>query len=164
MEPTNRKRRGGGGGGDDGHLPSRPRPSSSRRFHDRRSAATDDEVEEFFAILRRTRDALRCLGPRPRPAPASTRWSPEFAWEDFAGPGTTKDDDGDDMGVTAEQRPPASTEAALPAEIVAPMLLDLNADPDPESLGSVSPHPGAVTAPGLQRSLDSFRRTSTRKR
>ncbi|CAL9073449.1 unnamed protein product [Musa textilis] len=143
MEPSNRKRR--VLGDDDGRPPSRPRPSSSQRLHDRRRAATDDEVEEFFAILRRTRDALRCLVSRPRPAPASTRWSPEFAWEDFAGPGTTKDDG--DTVVAAEQRPPPSTEAAVPADIIAPRLLDLNANPDPESLGAVTPHPGVVTAP-----------------
>ncbi|THU64197.1 hypothetical protein C4D60_Mb01t23930 [Musa balbisiana] len=138
MEPSDRKRR-VGGGDDDGRPPSRPRPSSPQRLHDRRRAATDDEVDEFFAILRRTRDALRCLVSRPRPAPTSTRWCPEFAWEDFAGPG--------DTGVAAEQRPPASTEAAVPAGIVAPRLLDLNADPDPENLAAVSPHPGAGTAP-----------------
>ncbi|CAL9191511.1 unnamed protein product [Musa hybrid cultivar] len=143
MEPSNRKRR--VGGDDDGRPPSRPRPSSPQRLHDRRRAATDDEVEEFFAILRRTRDALRCLVSRPRPAPTSTRWSPEFAWEDFAGHGTTKDDG--DTDVAAEQTPPASTDPSLSADIVAPRLLDLNADPDPESLAAVSPHPGAVTAP-----------------
>uniref|UniRef100_A0A0E0JDN3 Uncharacterized protein n=1 Tax=Oryza punctata TaxID=4537 RepID=A0A0E0JDN3_ORYPU len=50
---------------------------------------SDAEVEEFYAILRRMRDATRRLGAgagagaRP-PPPRAPAWRPSFSWEDFA--------------------------------------------------------------------------------
>ncbi|KAG8053557.1 hypothetical protein GUJ93_ZPchr0001g30493 [Zizania palustris] len=49
---------------------------------------SDAEVEEFYAILRRMRDATRrlCPGAGARPPPRAPAWKPSFSWEDFADP------------------------------------------------------------------------------
>ncbi|XP_008797861.1 protein NEGATIVE REGULATOR OF RESISTANCE [Phoenix dactylifera] len=116
-------------------------------------AVTDEEVEEFFAILRRMRDASRCLAVdmdgggagRPREVADGSkrgagRWSPAFAREDFAGPGAGNDDGGKGR-LEAEE---ASAERVT--EHATPRCLDLNAEPEPEALVVSSPR-GESTAP-----------------
>ncbi|GJN05929.1 hypothetical protein PR202_ga23606 [Eleusine coracana subsp. coracana] len=45
---------------------------------------SDAEVEEFYAILRRMRDASRRLcGAGARPPARAPAWRPSFSWEDF---------------------------------------------------------------------------------
>ncbi|KAE8770837.1 NRR-like protein [Hordeum vulgare] len=91
---------------------------------------SDAEVEEFYAILRRMRDASRRLVSGARePAPRAPAWCPSFSWEDFAPP-------------APPPPPPQQQKQLLPAgERVAenatpPRLpvrgLDLNAEPEPE--------------------------------
>ncbi|URE13936.1 hypothetical protein MUK42_23634 [Musa troglodytarum] len=137
---SKRKRR----SGDDEPRPSKPRAASGDD-----PQATDDEVEEFFAILRRMRDASRSIAtatagggarsdarpqppPPPLPPPAGPRWSPEFALEDFQGDGLARD--GGAADTVAEDS------AAKPSR-----CLDLNADPEPEGLAAASPR-GEATA------------------
>ncbi|KAF7034501.1 hypothetical protein CFC21_045505 [Triticum aestivum] len=94
---------------------------------------SDTEVEEFYAILRRMRDASRRLvsggvaAARARaPAPRTPAWCPSFSWEDFAPP--------------APPPPPPSqqpadervAENASPPRRPVPRGLDLNAEPEPE--------------------------------
>nr|ACG25647.1 hypothetical protein [Zea mays] len=99
--------------------------------------ASDAEVEEFYAILRRIRDASRRLcGAGARPAPRAPAWRPSFSWEDFATPAP---------GAPApETPPPAQQEPAQPrpdepvavvrATAPSPRAgLDLNAEPEPEA-------------------------------
>ncbi|KAG0536746.1 hypothetical protein BDA96_03G090300 [Sorghum bicolor] len=95
--------------------------------------ASDAEVEEFYAILRRIRDASRRLcgaGARPA-APRAPAWRPSFSWEDFAAPPAPP--------VPAQApRPdepvlvpvPAAAAAAAPSPRAG---LDLNAEPEPEA-------------------------------
>ncbi|KAF7027205.1 hypothetical protein CFC21_039268 [Triticum aestivum] len=96
---------------------------------------SDTEVEEFYAILRRMRDASRRLvsggvaaarASAPAPAPRAPAWCPSFSWEDFAPP--------------APPPPPPSqqpadervAENATPPRRPVPRGLDLNAEPEPE--------------------------------
>ena len=92
--------------------------------------ASDAEVEEFYAILRRMRDASRRIcGAGARPAPRAPAWRPSFCWEDFATPA-----------------PPATPPAAPPTPAPAPAPragLDLNAEPEPEA----PPTPRSARAP-----------------
>ncbi|KAG1334791.1 protein NEGATIVE REGULATOR OF RESISTANCE [Cocos nucifera] len=138
MESGKRKRAADGVGDD--------RPSRSRGVEGDR-AVTDEEVEEFFAILRRMRDVSRGLAVdidgggagRPREAAdgsmrVAARWSPTFAREDFAGPGAGNDEGGKGRFEAEE----AAVERA--AERATPRCLDLNAEPEPE--GRVVSSPG----------------------
>ncbi|TKW13237.1 hypothetical protein SEVIR_5G086950v4 [Setaria viridis] len=94
--------------------------------------ASDAEVEEFYAILRRMRDASRRIcGAGARPAPRAPAWRPSFCWEDFADPPppTTP---------PAQARPEDEPVTAAAAERSAPPPqpragLDLNAEPEPEA-------------------------------
>ncbi|CAL4951247.1 unnamed protein product [Urochloa decumbens] len=93
--------------------------------------ASDAEVEEFYAILRRMRDASRRLcGAGARPTPRAPAWRPSFCWEDFATP------------PPPPPTPPAQATrqdaepVAAPAPPPPPMPragLDLNAEPEPEA-------------------------------
>ncbi|KAG6500372.1 protein NEGATIVE REGULATOR OF RESISTANCE-like [Zingiber officinale] len=120
MEPSKRKRRVVGVDGDDDN---RRRPSSNPRPADvAHPQVNNDEVEEFFSILCRMRDATRSIGVRrkaPQPAPALPLWSPTFVPEDFEGP-----DPKGDRRLSADR---AEEEHGAP-----PLCLDLNADPEPE--------------------------------
>ncbi|KAG6523998.1 hypothetical protein ZIOFF_013887 [Zingiber officinale] len=83
---SQRKRR---GGGDDG-LPSKPRPAySSLPRGEKGPAASEEDVEEFFAILCQMRDASQSVSVG-RGTAASARWIPSFEWEDFFGGGAEK--------------------------------------------------------------------------
>ncbi|KAG6484871.1 hypothetical protein ZIOFF_053396 [Zingiber officinale] len=116
MERSGRKRR--GARYCDDRLPSRPRPDDF--------AAPDDEVEEFFTILRQMRHASRRLATGQRTVvdgDGSTRWNPEFSLEDFAA-GPKSDSSSPSLSVPAAEE--------QPAEIVAPRSLDLNVEPEPE--------------------------------
>ncbi|XP_066308486.1 protein NEGATIVE REGULATOR OF RESISTANCE-like [Miscanthus floridulus] len=95
--------------------------------------ASDAEVEEFYAILRRIRDASRRLcgaGARPA-APRTPAWRPSFSWEDFAAPPAPE------APAPSQPRPdepvpaPAGTERATAPSPRAG--LDLNAEPEPEA-------------------------------
>ncbi|XP_020080310.1 protein NEGATIVE REGULATOR OF RESISTANCE-like [Ananas comosus] len=110
MESAKRKR------GEDGAV-------SGRR------EVTDAEVEEFYAILGRIRDASRRLPTAPSPdavrsgaVGGGARWSPAFAWEDFA----VRDDATSPLKITAAAAASGAGESAEPRRI------DLNADPEPE--------------------------------
>ncbi|XP_025817536.1 protein NEGATIVE REGULATOR OF RESISTANCE-like [Panicum hallii] len=90
--------------------------------------ASDAEVEEFYAILRRMRDASRRIcGAGARPAPRAPAWRPSFCWEDFATP------------PPPPATPPAQARPDEPAADAAPPApqpragLDLNAEPEPEA-------------------------------
>ncbi|CAM0906592.1 unnamed protein product [Alopecurus aequalis] len=97
---------------------------------------SDAEVEEFYAILRRMRDASRRLAVAegagagaqvPARAPA---WCPSFSWEDFAPP------------APALPRPPMDERIAgnaTPPRRPAGVRLDLNAEPEPEAPATPSP-------------------------
>lgn len=149
MESGKRKRAADGVG--DG------RATASRRGEDDR-AVTDDEVDEFFAILRRMRDLSHCfpgaadgVGSGPPRAAAdgsirvAVRWNPAFAWEDFKPPVSGEDDRG--KGHSKEE---AAAVVERVAENATTRDLDLNADPEPEGLAVASPR-GESTAPRCAR-------------
>ncbi|CAM0879101.1 unnamed protein product [Alopecurus aequalis] len=98
---------------------------------------SDAEVEEFYAILRRMRDATRRFvsggagagaGARAGPARAPA-WCPSFSMEDFAPP-----------AVPATAAPPQQQQRPPVAENTPPrpasVSLDLNAEPEPEGPGT----------------------------
>lgn len=115
-----RSRQGNGGkrgraGGDGGGDPS----------------ATEDEVEEFFAILRRIRAASRQIGGgRQMPVTEKgTGWKPTFEWEDFEGPNGVKTN-----GEVLEAVTEVDTEKKKKKEEDSQrgLELDLNEEPKPE--------------------------------
>lgn len=130
MESRKRKRT---ADGVDGH-PTRSRPGGEDY-----GAVTDDEVEEFFGILRRWNHLSCCFaggggggGVGRLRAPTdgqrgAVRWSPAFSWEDFAGTDAGEDDDR--KGRSAA---PAVAAEERVAENATSRLLDLNAEPEPE--------------------------------
>lgn len=135
MEAATRKRPG------DGEEEKRTRARAEEEM-DR--SVTDDEVEEFFAILRRVREAARCFpvrdgngnaGARRRIAAAEgmSTWRPRFEREDFEDGSNVR---GDRRRRGAEEvasgREAAAEERV--AENAVPRRLDLNADPSPEEL------------------------------
>ncbi|XP_042386975.1 protein NEGATIVE REGULATOR OF RESISTANCE-like [Zingiber officinale] len=133
---SQRKRR----GGDDDRLPSKPRPaSSSLPRGEKGPAASEEDVEEFFAILRRMRDASQSVAVG-RGTAASDRWRPSFEWEDFFGGGAEK--------VACEGGDGArAVTPAVDEEAKRPQGIDLNADPGPEAEGEAVPSPlGEYTA------------------
>jgi len=91
--------------------------------------ASDAEVEEFYAILRRMRDASRRIcGAGARPAPRAPAWRPTFCWEDFATPAPPATP----PAQARPEEPPAAPPTPAPAP--APRAgLDLNAEPEPEA-------------------------------
>lgn len=61
-------------------------PATRRRLATTSEDVTDDEVEEFFAILHRMREATRLLAQSAAPsgqAESVPRWRPAFEREDF---------------------------------------------------------------------------------
>ena len=97
--------------------------------------ASDAEVEEFYAILRRMRDASRRIcGAGARPAPRVPAWRPSFCWEDFADPppAQVRPEEEPVPAAAAERSapPPPPPQPQLPAG------LDLNAEPEPEALSA----------------------------
>ncbi|XP_047053168.1 protein NEGATIVE REGULATOR OF RESISTANCE-like [Lolium rigidum] len=106
--------------------------------------ASDAEVEEFYAILRRMRDASRRFvsragaGGRAGLARAPA-WRPSFSWEDFAPPAaptttapSTQQQQQQQQRSTVDER---VAENATPSRVT----LDLNAEPEPEA--SATPRP-----------------------
>ncbi|KAM3198103.1 hypothetical protein ACQJBY_073295 [Aegilops geniculata] len=96
---------------------------------------SDTEVEEFYAILRRMRDASRRLvsggvavarARAPAPTPRAPAWCPSFSWEDFAPPAPTPPPPSQQP---ADER---VAENATPPRRPVPRGLDLNAEPEPE--------------------------------
>ncbi|KAK1660897.1 hypothetical protein QYE76_049056 [Lolium multiflorum] len=107
--------------------------------------ASDAEVEEFYAILRRMRDASRRFvsragaGGRAGLARAPA-WRPSFSWEDFAPPAaptTTAPSTQQQQRPTVDER---VAENATPSRVT----LDLNAEPEPEP--PADPRPERVHA------------------
>ncbi|KAF7027199.1 hypothetical protein CFC21_039264 [Triticum aestivum] len=99
---------------------------------------SDAEVEEFYAILRRMRDASRRLvsggvaaaTARAAPAPRAPAWCPSFSWEDFAPPAPPPPPPSQQ-----QQREPADERVAengTPPRRPVLRGLDLNAEPEPE--------------------------------
>ncbi|KAG6533461.1 hypothetical protein ZIOFF_007332 [Zingiber officinale] len=127
---SQRKRRGDG----DDRLPSKPRPAcSSLSRGEKGSTALEEDVEEFFAILRRMRDTSQSVSVG-RGTAASARWSPSFEWEDFFGGGAEK--------VACEGGDGArAVMSAVDEEAKRPQGIDLNADPGLEAEGVVVPSP-----------------------
>ncbi|KAG6477989.1 protein NEGATIVE REGULATOR OF RESISTANCE-like [Zingiber officinale] len=124
MESAKRKRR--GGDDDDRRL-----PSSNLRPAEEHPQANDNDVEEFFSILCRMRDATRSIAAaRKAMAPAPPRWTPAFALEDFVRPDAAMVEA--DRGASAERE--VEEDHDLP-----PPCLDLNADPEPEVLAPENP-------------------------
>lgn len=109
----------------------RKRPDTDTDIDAAVDEVSDAEVEEFYAILRRMRDASRRLcsgaGAGARPPPRAPTWRPSFSWEDFA------------------SAPPAPAPAPPPDERVAENAtpprpgLDLNAEPEPDAPGVPAP-------------------------
>ncbi|KAE8785730.1 NRR-like protein [Hordeum vulgare] len=99
---------------------------------------SDAEVEEFYAILRRMRDASRRLvsggvaaaTARAAPAPRAPAWCPSFSWEDFAPPAPPPPP----QQQKQQQREPADERVAENATPPRRPVrgLDLNAEPEPE--------------------------------
>ncbi|KAK1660896.1 hypothetical protein QYE76_049055 [Lolium multiflorum] len=110
---------------------------------------SDAEVEEFYAILRRMRDATRRFvsrGGGGAGAAAGTvrapAWRPSFSWEDFAPPAAP-------AAPPSQQqpRPPVDERVAengTPPRRPAGVFLDLNAEPEPEA--PTTPRPERVAA------------------
>lgn len=124
MESPKRKR--GGGDDDDRRL-----PSSKLRPAEDHPQASDADVEEFFCILSRMRDATRSMAAsRKAMAQTPPRWTPAFVLEDFVRPDAAK----------AAADGMASAEGEDDEDHVAsPRRLDLNADPEPEVLAPENP-------------------------
>ncbi|KAL6010897.1 NIM1-interacting [Asimina triloba] len=117
-----------------------------------RSLASDDEVEEFFAILRRIHVATSCLGNGSGDGVKATDkgggWRPAFAWEDFERASGVRSDGGG--GVVrrkekregegeGEERKTKEGEEERTEENAVLLSLDLNADPEPERDAHFSP-------------------------
>ncbi|KAF0918427.1 hypothetical protein E2562_023574 [Oryza meyeriana var. granulata] len=73
----------------DATTAKRKRPAASDDAPTTIDEVTDAEVEEFYAILRRMRDATRRLAAGAgaggaRAPPYAPAWRPSFSWEDFA--------------------------------------------------------------------------------
>jgi hypothetical protein len=112
---------------------------------------SDAEVEEFYAILRRMRDASRRFvsgagaraGARAQAARAPA-WCPSFSWEDFAPPAAPA------AAASQQQQQPRPTvdervaENGTPPRRPAGVCLDLNAEPEPEA--PATPRPERVSA------------------
>ncbi|KAM0901752.1 hypothetical protein ACQ4PT_019765 [Festuca glaucescens] len=111
---------------------------------------SDAEVEEFYAILRRMRDATRRFVSRGggagarAPAPRAPAWRPSFSWEDFAPPAAPAAPPSQQQ---QQPRPPVDervAENATPPRRPAAFCLDLNAEPEPEA--PATPRPERVSA------------------
>lgn len=90
--------------------------------------ATDEVVEEFFAILRRMHAAEKQIrrgsgnGNGVEMTEKAVRWRPAFEWEDFAGPNAVNSNG---EGKSTENRKTQEKSAVFGR-------LDLNAEPEPE--------------------------------
>ncbi|XP_038985591.1 protein NEGATIVE REGULATOR OF RESISTANCE-like [Phoenix dactylifera] len=140
METATRKRPGDG--------EEEKRRTRARAEDERDRSVTDDEVEEFYAILRRVREAARCFpvregsggaGIRRRvAAEGQSRWRPRFEREDFE-VGSNFRDDRRRRGAEELATGGEATAEERVAENAIPGRLDLNADPAPEGLDLASP-------------------------
>jgi hypothetical protein len=102
--------------------------------------ASDAEVEEFYAILRRMRDASRrlCGAAGASPPARAQPWRPSFSWEDFAPAPPRPDDD---------ERVANREDSAAPPRAG----LDLNVEPEPDTPSSASVHHALGARPGVAR-------------
>ncbi|XP_040375779.1 protein NEGATIVE REGULATOR OF RESISTANCE-like [Oryza brachyantha] len=102
---------------------------------------SDAEVEEFYAILRRMRDATRQLGgagaAARAPGPRAPAWRPSFSWEDFADPPPPKPHPHPvDERVAENATPPRR-----------PAGLDLNVEPPSDAAPAAPATPRSARAP-----------------
>ncbi|XP_058079718.1 protein NIM1-INTERACTING 2 [Magnolia sinica] len=119
-----------GNGGDNGRR-TRPRGDDGGRTE------TEDEVEEFFAILRRMHAAAKYFGNGSgnsgRPKEKGARWRPTFEWEDFEGPnGVKSDGDGGTIRRKGKTERKTEEEEERMEENAVLGCLDLNAEPEPD--------------------------------
>ncbi|XP_062192294.1 protein NEGATIVE REGULATOR OF RESISTANCE-like [Phragmites australis] len=125
----------------DATTTKRKRPAADIPSDATAAAAVDEvsdaEVEEFYAILRRMRDASRRLcGAGARPPPRAPAWRPSFSWEDFA------------PAPAPEPAQPRPDERVVAENAAAPRAgLDLNAEPEPDTLSEPATPRSARTAP-----------------
>ncbi|XP_019054241.1 PREDICTED: protein NEGATIVE REGULATOR OF RESISTANCE-like [Nelumbo nucifera] len=88
MESDNRKRQ------ENGEVEFEERRTKAREDNSNggKQTATESEVEEFYAILRRIHDAVKYFQKKQnnkngveghREKEKAPRWRPEFEWEDF---------------------------------------------------------------------------------
>ncbi|KAL6848244.1 hypothetical protein ACP4OV_022372 [Aristida adscensionis] len=99
---------------------------------------SDAEVDEFYAILRRMRDASRRLcGAGVRPPARAPAWRPSFSWEDFAAaPPPTPPAPAPEPARPDERAAEDDTASATTAATTTPPPragLDLNAEPEPDA-------------------------------
>ncbi|XP_068642069.1 protein NIM1-INTERACTING 2-like [Aristolochia californica] len=124
---------------------SRKRPANgeedgrkARVRSDGGGTATDAEVEEFFAILRRIHAAARYFG-KAKTAHAEesnkgvtdAKWRPTFKWEDFEGGVGLRSEEGSAVSDAAGKADGAEREGEKITEKTRP-LVDLNTEPEPE--------------------------------
>lgn len=120
---------------------TKARARARAREDDESRTATEEEVEEFFAILRRMHAAGRYFkknnGNGLEITEKGVRWRPAFEWEDFRGLNAVQSDadaatalNGKSVGVfkKGEEK---TEESALSGGF------DLNAEPEPEHSGSL---------------------------
>lgn len=105
------------------------------RSEDVEKAASDEDVEEFFAILRRMRAAGRCLGDGKggndrELTDGGRRWRPAFEWEDFERGNGVKSRRQEEKG---KNDAASAVEEGEKKEKCATRELDLNAEPEPEN-------------------------------
>ncbi|XP_073110343.1 uncharacterized protein [Elaeis guineensis] len=135
MDTATRKRPGDG--------EEKKRRTRVREEEERDQSVTDDEVEEFFAILRRLREAARCFPVRDGDGGAGVQrrvaaegqstWRPRFEREDFEDGSNVRDDRRMRAAEEAASGGAAAAEERV-AENAIPGRLDLNADPAPEEM------------------------------
>ncbi|KAJ4972615.1 hypothetical protein NE237_005789 [Protea cynaroides] len=91
--------------------------------------ATEEEVEEFYAILRRIHQVQRYFGKRKGgEGEGATKkkggiWKPSFQWEDF-----------EEVNVNNIKGREKSFAETVEENLVVPVALDLNAEPEPERI------------------------------
>lgn len=94
---------------------------------------TDEEVDEFFTILKRAQEARNWIrGAKKENGRKVMRdvWQPRFALEDFQMENTGRDDGARRTGVVVEKMLVAPVVPEVTNNVVVPTKLDLNAIPD----------------------------------
>ncbi|KAF3328932.1 hypothetical protein FCM35_KLT06010 [Carex littledalei] len=94
---------------------------------------TDEEVDEFFAILKRAQEARNLIrGAKKDNGRKVMRdvWQPRFALEDFQMENTARDDGARRTGAVAEKMFVAPVVPEVTNNVAVPTKLDLNAIPD----------------------------------
>jgi NPR1 interacting len=105
--------------------------SEAHTVHVKETEATDEEIDEFFAILKRAQEArnwIRSVKTERGREVKRDVWQPRFAPEDFQLDNTARDDGLSCNGSAVEEM---TDVPVVPVKnVVVPMRLDLNAIPD----------------------------------